>query len=86
LYFELKYFSSYKKKIFLIPRMLGYSVLMLLCKTRLSMTLGYLKKMYKNTLGEMGLGTIALCTLGPNILAPGKKFEKNAQDVRIQCP
>jgi len=42
--------------------------------------------MYKNTLVEMGLKTIALCTLSSNISAPEQKFEKNAQVVRIQCP
>jgi len=34
------------------------------------------KKMYKNTMGEMGLQTIALCTLSSSISAPRKKFSK----------
>jgi len=42
--------------------------------------------MYENSLGEMGLRLIALCTLSSNISATIQKFEKNAQYVRIQCP
>jgi len=34
------------------------------------------KKMYKNTMVEMGLQTIALCTLSSSISAPRKKFSK----------
>jgi len=49
---------------------------MFLCNTLLFMTLGYVKKMYKNTLGEMGLLTIALCTLSSNISAPRQKIKK----------
>jgi len=45
------------------------------------MTLGYVKKMYKNTLGEIGLQTIALCTLSSSISAPRQKFEKNGKTV-----
>jgi len=32
--------------------------------------------MYKNTMGEMGLQTIALCTLSSNISAPRQKIKK----------
>jgi len=56
--------------------------LMILCKTLLFITLGYIKKMYKSTLGKSGLLTVvALCTLSSNISAGRQKIEKNAQDV-----
>jgi len=59
--------SAPTKKFFLqYPGCWDTVSLMLFCKALLSMTLGYLKKMFKNTLGEMGL-----FTLSSNILAPG---------------
>jgi len=58
---------------------------MFLCKTLLFMTLGYVKKMYKNTMGKMGLRMKVLCTLSSNISATRQKFKKNAQDVEMQC-
>jgi len=51
--------------------MLGYSVPGdLMENSSFHDTWLYKKIMYKNTLGEMGLGTIALCTLSSNISAP----------------
>jgi len=50
-----------------MPRMLRCSVLDVPLKTPLLMKLGYVKKTYKNTMGEVGLQTIALCTLSSNI-------------------
>jgi len=50
---------------------------MFLYKTLLFMTLGYVKKMYKNIMGEMGLQTIALCTLSSSISALRQKISKN---------
>jgi len=41
--------------------------------------------MYKNTMVEMGLQTIALCTLSSSISAPKKNFSKNPQDVEMLC-
>jgi len=34
------------------------------------------KKMYKNAMWEMGLQTIALCTLGSSISAPRQNLKK----------
>jgi len=60
---------------------------MILCKTLLFMTLGYVKKMYKNTMVGMGLQTIALCTLSLNISAPRQKsFEKMPWMLRCSVP
>jgi len=43
------------------------------------------KKMYKNTMVEMGLLKVALCTLSSSISARRQKIKKNAQYVGIQC-
>jgi len=45
-------------------------------KTLLFMTLGYIKKKYKNAFLKKGPLKIALCTLSSNISASRKKFSK----------
>jgi len=60
---------------------------MILYKTLLFMMLDYVTKMYRKTMGGMGLQTIALCTLSLNISAHRQKnLKKMPRMLRCSVP